>query len=76
MEVLIDLFGFAAISRAKQNRKAALVYFETKAALVCDTIDEILKKYRTSREAAINYCQNLDPELQDAIICGKSLVKK
>ena len=76
MEVLIDLFGFAAISRAKQNRKAALVYFEIKAALVRDTIDEILKKYRTSREAAIAYCQKLDPELQDAIICGKSLVKK
>ena len=76
MEVLIDLFGFAVVSRANQNHKAALVYFETKAALVRDTIDEILENYRTSREAAIAYCQKLDPELQDAIILGKRLVKK
>ena len=76
MEVLIDLFGFAVVSRANQNHKAALVYFETKAALVRDTIDEILENYRTSRESAIAYCQKLDPELQDAIIYGKSLVKK
>jgi hypothetical protein len=76
MEVLIDLFGFAVVSRANQNHKAALVYFETKAALVRDTIDEILENYQTSREEAIAYCQNLDPELQEAIICGKSLVKK
>lgn len=76
MEVLIDLFGFAVVSRANQNQKAALVYFETKAALVRDTIDEILENYRTSTEAAIAYCQKLDPELQDAIICGKNLVKK
>lgn len=76
MEVLIDLFGFAVVSRANQNHKAALVYFETKAALVRDTIDEILEHYRNSREAAIAYCQKLDTELQDAIICGKSLAKK
>jgi len=76
MEVLIDLFGFAVVSRANQNHKAALVYFEARAALVRDTIDEILENYRISREAAIAYCQKLDPELQDAIICGKNLVKK
>jgi hypothetical protein len=76
MEVLIDLFGFAVVSRANQNQKAALVYFETRATSVRDTIDEILENYRTSREAAIAYCQKLDPELQDAIICGRSLVKK
>ena len=76
MEVLIDLFGFAVVSRANQNHEAALVYFETRAALVRDTIDEILEHYRTSRKSAITYCQKLDPELQDAIICGKSLVKK
>ena len=76
MEVLIDLFGFAVVSRANQNHKSALAYGESNAASVRDTIDEILKNYRTSRESAIAYCQKLDPKLQEAIICGRSLVKK
>ena len=70
MEVIKDLFGFAAISRAKQNYKTAIEFGISNAVLVCNTNKEIIKIFRQSPLDAVEYCHNLDPRLQDAIICG------
>jgi hypothetical protein len=75
MEVIKDLFGFAAISKAKQNYKAAIEFGISNAALLRDTNKEIIEIYKLSPHDAIEYCRNLDPILQDAIICGKLLSK-